>query len=80
MKNPPRHALANRTDLKALRLRWLDCYRAGREVESRLPGHLDYRTIAARLGLRNHQQAHMECRIALGKVKLLLERQLEGGR
>lgn len=61
-------------DLKAHKLRYTDCYNAGRAVEGQLPIYETYEVIAEKLNMKTRKHAQHEARVALGKLILLLKR------
>lgn len=58
------------------KLRWLDCVRAGREIEGKLDPRASYLAIAKAFGMRSKQQAYHETLVALGKVAILLKKRV----
>ena len=48
--------------------RWIECYRVGKEVARKLPTVHTEREIAEAFGMKNHQKAHHESLVALGRL------------
>ncbi len=57
-------------------IRFTEAYRVGREVEKLLPKNATLAEVARHFG-RSRQNAHTDCRVALGRLVIKLRRELD---